>query len=69
MIEEKIQKKRNQLNESIEKNRKYEDVYKLSVELDELIAEFYKDSQNRKKEKNKRMVKGKKEINKILYIA
>ena len=61
MIEEKIQRKRKQLDESIEKNKKYEDVYKLSVELDELIAEFYKDSQNKKKEKNK--------INKILYIA
>lgn len=69
MIEEKIQRKRKQLNESIEKNRKYEDVYKLSVELDELIAEFYKESQNRKKEKNKRILKGKNEINKILYIA
>ena len=69
MIEDKIQRKRKQLNESIEKNRKYEDVYKLSVELDELIAEFYKESQNRKKEKNKRLLKGKNEINKILYIA
>ena len=69
MIEEKIQRKRKQLDESIEKNKKYEDVYKLSVELDELIAEFYKDSQNRKKEKNKRILKGKNEINKILYIA
>jgi len=69
MIEDKIQRKRKQLDESIEKNKKYEDVYKLSVELDELIAEFYKDSQNRKKEKNKRILKGKNEINKILYIA
>ena len=40
MIEEEIQIKRKQLNESIEKNGKYEDVYRLSVELDDLITEF-----------------------------
>ena len=66
MIEEKIQRKRKQLNESIEKNKKYEDVYKLSVELDELIAEFYKES---KKKRSHKELKKKRELNKILYIA
>lgn len=63
MLEEKIQIKRKQLNESIEKNGKYEDVYKLSVELDDLITEFYKESKEKKRVKNKRGLR------KILYIA
>lgn len=67
MLEEKIQIKRKQLNESIEKNKRYEDVYRLSVELDDLITEFYKES--KEKEKTKRILKRKRNINKILYIA
>ena len=67
MIEEKIQIKRKQLNESIEKNGKYEDVYRLSVELDDLITEFYKESKEKKK--NKSILKNKKGLRKILYIA
>ena len=67
MIEEKIQIKRKQLNESIEKNGKYEDVYRLSVELDDLITEFYKESKEKKKNKN--ILKNKREVRKILYIA
>ena len=67
MLEEKIQIKRKQLNESIEKNGKYEDVYRLSVELDDLITEFYKESKERKK--NKTSLKNKKGLRKILYIA
>ena len=67
MLEEKIQIKRKQLNESIEKNKKYEDVYKLSIELDDLITEFYKES--KEKAKRKRILKRKHEFNKILYIA
>ena len=66
MIEEEIRKKRKQLNESIENNKQYEDVYKLSVELDDLIAEFYKES---KEKKTKRIFKNRKEFKKILYIA
>ena len=66
MIEEEIRKKRKQLNESIENNKQYEDVYKLSVELDDLIAEFYKES---KEKKTKRIFKNRKELKKILYIA
>ena len=63
MLEEKIKIKRKQLNESLENNGKYEDVYRLSVELDDLITEFYKDS------KEKRKAKTIKRQNKILYIA
>ena len=65
MLEDKINKKREELNESIEKNDRYEDVYRLSIELDDLITEFYKKS----KEKNKNIIKNKKSLNKILYIA
>lgn len=67
MLEEKIKRKRKELNESIENHKKYEDVYRLSVELDELIAEFYKES--KKKEETKRILKRKNNFNKILYIA
>lgn len=67
MLEEKIKRKRKELNESIENHRRYEDVYRLSVELDELISEFYKES--RKKEETKRILKRKNNFNKILYIA
>ena len=67
MLEDKIQRKRKQLNESIEKNKKYEDVYKLSVELDELITEFYKES--KRKEETKRILRNRRNLRKILYIA
>lgn len=67
MLEEEIKRKRKELNESIESQSKYEDVYKLSVELDNLITEFYKES--KEKSKKKRILRRKKEINKILYIA
>lgn len=67
MLEEEIQIKRKQLNESIEKNGKYEDVYRLSVELDDLITEFYKKS--KEKQRTKSILKNKRGIRKILYIA
>ena len=62
MLEEKIQTKRKQLNESIEKNGKYEDVYRLSVELDDLITEFYKKSKEKQRAKNILNRKGLKKI-------
>lgn len=43
MLNEKICKLRDKLNESIEKEKDYSVIYKISVELDELIAEFYKE--------------------------
>lgn len=42
MLNDKICKKRDELNKSIEDNKDYEEIYKISVELDKLIAEFYK---------------------------
>lgn len=42
MLNDEIRKKREELNKSIEENRSYEYIYKLSVELDELISKYYK---------------------------
>lgn len=50
MLNEKICKKREELNRSITENKDYNIIYKLSVELDELIAEFYR--KGAKNEKN-----------------
>lgn len=41
MVEEEIVKLREKLNKSISNDEKYEIIYKLSVELDELIAKYY----------------------------
>ena len=41
MLNEEIRKKREELNKSIEEKRDYEYIYKISVELDELIAKYY----------------------------
>lgn len=51
MLNDEICKKRDELNQSIAENKDYSIIYKLSVELDELIAEFYrKKGKNEKKE-------------------
>ncbi|MCI9063499.1 MAG: aspartyl-phosphate phosphatase Spo0E family protein [Clostridia bacterium] len=42
MLNDEICKLRNRLNKSIENGEDYEIVYKLSVELDELIAKYYR---------------------------
>lgn len=42
MLDERICKLRQKLNESIMEGQDYNVTYKLSVELDELIAEYYK---------------------------
>lgn len=67
MLEQEIERKRKELDESIESHKKYDEVYKLSVELDNLITEFYKEAKD--KVKAKRILRCKKQINKILYIA
>lgn len=41
MLNEKIYKLRERLNESIITGKNYKEIYKLSVELDELIADYY----------------------------
>ena len=67
MLEDKINRKREELNESIEKHKKYEDVYRLSVELDDLITEFYKEAEE--KRRTRRFFNNPKKLRKILYIA
>lgn len=67
MLEDKINKKREELNESLEKNKNYDTTYKLSVELDELISQFY--GMTKEKNKKQRTIRKKKDYNKILYIA
>lgn len=67
MLEEEIKRKREELNKSIEENDKYENVYKLSVELDELISEFYKEKEEKATKKS--IFKQKKNFKKILYLV
>lgn len=42
MLDEEICKLRDKLNKSIEEGEDYSVTYQLSVELDELIAKYYK---------------------------
>lgn len=42
MLNDEICKLRNKLNESIVSGKDYSIVYQLSIELDKLIAEYYK---------------------------
>lgn len=57
MLEEKISQKRKELDESLKKENDYSTTYKLSVELDELIAEFYKKTKENKLETKERKKK------------
>ena len=47
MLNEEICKLRDKLNKSIENGDDYSITYKLSIELDELIAQFYRDSKKK----------------------
>ncbi len=49
MLNDEICKLRDRLNKSIEQGDDYSVTYQLSVELDELIAQYYGDSKNNKK--------------------
>lgn len=49
MLNEEICKLRDKLNKSIENGDDYAITYKLSIELDELIAEYYRGLKNSKK--------------------
>ena len=49
MLNDEICKLRDKLNKSIENNEDYSVIYKLSVELDELIAKYYKVEEKVKK--------------------
>ena len=47
MLNEEICKLRDKLNKSIENGDDYSITYKLSIELDELIAKYYRDNKNK----------------------
>ena len=49
MLNDEICKLRDKLNRSIEQGDDYSKTYKLSVELDELIAKYYKELKSGKK--------------------
>ena len=55
MLNEEICKLRDKLNKSIEKNDDYSITYRLSIELDELIAKYYNKSKKREKELNNKL--------------
>ena len=47
MIDEEICKLRNKLNNSIVSGEDYDKIYRLSVELDELIAKYYREDKKK----------------------
>lgn len=49
MLNEEICKKREELNESILSGKDYDIIYKLSIELDELIAMYYRGEETRQR--------------------
>lgn len=49
MLNDEICKLRDKLNRSIEQGDDYSVIYQLSIELDELIAKYYKESKKNKK--------------------
>ncbi len=48
MLNDEICKLRDKLNESIVTGKDYSIIYQLSIELDELIAEYYRRTKKRK---------------------
>ncbi len=52
MLNDKICKLREELNNSIQTGKDFKEIYKLSVELDELIAKYYMENGNSREEKN-----------------
>ena len=53
MLNEEICKKRDELNKSIIEGNEYSITYKISVELDELIAEYYRNAKDEQKQVRK----------------
>ena len=49
MLNDEICKLRDKLNKSIEQGQDYKETYRLSVELDELIAKYYRELKSGKK--------------------
>ena len=56
MLNDEICKLREKLNESIITVQDYTITYKLSIELDELIAKYYRKTKNIEKQKEKSRV-------------
>lgn len=56
MLNDEICKLREKLNESIITGQDYNITYKISIELDELIAEYYRKNKNAEKQKEKSCV-------------
>lgn len=56
MLNDEICKLREKLNESIIKGQDYMITYKLSIELDELIARYYRKSKNIENQREKTCV-------------
>ena len=56
MLNDEICKLREKLNESIITGQDYTITYKLSIELDELIAKYYRKTKNIEKQKEKSRV-------------
>ena len=58
MINDEICRLREKLNDSIINGENYEKIYQISVELDELIANYYKEEYKKQKTKeNKEILK------------
>lgn len=55
MLNEEICKKRDELNKSIEDGEDYSKIYKLSVELDELIAQYYREQKLKEETEDKKL--------------
>ena len=49
MLKEEIYELREKLNKSIENGEKYQIIYNISIELDELIAKYYNEMQKMNK--------------------
>ena len=52
MLDEEILELRRKLDESITKDKNYTKTYKLSIELDELITQYYKEKVKKIKSNN-----------------
>ena len=57
MLNDEICRLRDKLNESIVSGQDYSITYKLSVELDELIAKYYRKNKEMQREENCVLVK------------
>ncbi len=57
MLNEKICKLREELNNSITSGKDYKEIYEISTELDKLIALYYRKDIGGKKQKNKKLRK------------